>query len=72
MYIILKHNPIYKPGKLCLQHVIFEVDKEDEFGYPIYKLDKENNYIIKEVVVHDVPYLKTEVISMINHLKDVK
>lgn len=72
MYIILKHNPVYKAGKLCLQHVIFEIDKEDEFGYPIYKLDKENNYIIKEVVLYDVPYLKTEVISMINHLKDVK
>lgn len=72
MYIILKHNPIYKPGKMCLQHVIFEIEKEDKFGYPIYKLDKENNYIVKEVVVHEVPYLKSEVISMINHIKDGK
>jgi len=70
LYIILKHNPRLKPGKLSLHHIIFETDGEDKFGYPITKLDSQNNPIVKDVVRYDVPYLKTEVIAMINWLHD--
>lgn len=70
MYIILKHNPIYKPGQLTLHHIIFEKEGEDQFGYPILKKDNEGNNIVKELVPYEVPYLKKEVISMINWLKE--
>jgi hypothetical protein len=70
MYIILKHNPRLKPGKLTLQHVIFEKLSEDEFGYPVTLYDGEGNPVVKEVVTYEVPYLKEEVITMINWLKD--
>jgi hypothetical protein len=72
MYVILKHNPRYKPGKMFLHHVIFEKIGEDKFGYPIPKLDADGNPIVKTVVPYEVPYLKAEVIAMINYIKDKK
>jgi len=69
MYIILKHNPQYKVGKQMLHHVIFEKDSEDEFGYPIVKKDTSGNPIVKTVVPYEVPYLKSEVIAMIDYIK---
>lgn len=67
LYIILRHNPMLKPGKLQLQHVSFEKEGEDKYGYPILRKDKDNNYIVKDVVIYDVPYLKTEVKNMIDY-----
>ena len=70
MYIIIKHNPKLKPGKLCLDHVIFESTGLDDMGNRIYKLDSDNKPIIKNIERHELPYLKTEVISIINYLKE--
>jgi hypothetical protein len=70
LYIILKHNPAYKPGKLMLHHIIFEKVGDDKFGYPILKKGPNGDPVVKEVVPYEVPYLKSEVISMINWLKD--
>jgi len=70
MYMILKHNPIYKPNKLVLHHILFEQQGEDEHGYPILKKDNEGNAIVKDVVPYELPYLKSEVIGMINWLKE--
>lgn len=72
LYIILKHNPIYKPGKLLLHHIIFDKAGDDQYGYPLLKLDQDKNPIVKEVVPYEVPYLKSEVVSMINWIKDNK
>ena len=70
MYIIQKHNPRYRPGKMFLHHVIFELEGHDKFGNPIPKKDSKDEAIVKEVIPYEVPYLKSEVISMINHIKD--
>lgn len=70
LYIILKHNPRLKVGKLSLHHIIFEEGGRDKYDYPIAKLDDQGNPIVKDVVVYDVPYLKAEVIAMINWLHD--
>ncbi len=70
MYMILKHNHNLKPGKLILHHIIFEEDGLDRFGYPIAKRNPQGEPIVKEVVPYEVPYLKSEVISMINWLHD--
>ena len=72
MYIIIKHNPRYKPGKLMLHHVIFEKQGEDKFGNPILLNDKNNEPIVKTVVPYEAPYMKSEVIAMINYLNDNK
>jgi hypothetical protein len=53
-----------------LHHVIFEKEGEDPFGYPITKKDDKGNPIVKTVVPYEVPYLKSEVISMIDHIKN--
>jgi hypothetical protein len=70
MYMIIKHNPKLKPGKLCLDHVIFEEDGVDEKGNKIHKLDIEGHPFIKEVVTYELPYLKSEVINIINQMKE--
>lgn len=69
MYIILKHNPKLKPGKLTIHHILFEEAGRDKFDNPITALDVNGDPIVKEVVTYDLPYLKSEVISIINTLK---
>ena len=70
MYIILKHNPKLKAGKLTIQHVSFEKEKDDKYGYPINKYDANGDPIIKEIKMYNLPYLKDEVRSLIMWIKD--
>jgi hypothetical protein len=70
MYIILKHNPKLKPGGLTIHHVIFEEQAKDKFGNPITALDANGDPIVKDIVPYELPYLKTEAISMIHWLED--
>ena len=69
MYIILKHNPKLKPGGLILDHVIFEDIGIDERGNKIHKLDADKNPIISKIERYELPYMKTEIISIIRHLE---
>tara|TARA_R110000868_G_scaffold91276_2_gene253180 strand:+ start:1003 stop:1818 length:816 start_codon:yes stop_codon:yes gene_type:complete len=70
MYIMLKHNPRLKPGKLTLQHVVFEKVEDDKYGYPVTAYSDIGDPIVKEIVIYEVPYMKQEVLDMINWLKD--
>lgn len=70
MYIMLKHNPKYKAGDMYIHHIIFEEVGKDEYGYPITKYADNGDPIVKEVIPIKVPYLKDEVISIINWLHD--
>jgi len=72
MYIILKHNPKLKPGKLIVQHVAFEKEGENDHGYPITRYDEQGEPIIKNIKIYDLPYMKDEVRSLIMWLKDKK
>jgi len=69
MYVMLKHNHILKPGKIQIHHITFEIEAEDEYGYPIVAVDQLGDPIVKEVVPYDLPYLKKEVQDMINYVK---
>ena len=61
MYIILRHNPNLKAGKLMIHHVKFEeADKKDKYGFPIILLDN-GEPIIKEIEYIELPYLKKEI-----------
>lgn len=70
MYIINKHNYNLRPGKIQIDHVVFEVEGENEDGYPIVALDAAGNPIVKEVKPMVVPYLKREVMAMFKWLDD--
>ena len=70
MYIILKHNPKLKPGKLTIHHVLFYTEGTDKFGNPITKLDDQGEPMVKKIVPYDLPYLKAEVINLIKHKQD--
>lgn len=73
MYIILKHNPNLSAGKLVLHHITFkEAPEKDEYGYPVTLRDYDNNPIVNQVTPYEVPYLRAEVVSMLNHLKNSK
>ena len=70
MYIILKHNPKLKPGKLTIHHVLFYTEGNDSFGNPITKLDENGEPLVKKIVPYDLPYLKDEVVNLIKHYQD--
>jgi hypothetical protein len=71
MYIILKHNPTFKPGKLVLHHIQFEEeDQKDEHGYPVMKKSPNGDFIIKNIIPYEMPYLKSEVMSVLMWYKD--
>ena len=69
-YIIKKHNPKLKIGDLTIQHVIFEKEGDDEHGYPITKYNDQDEPIIKDIKIYNLPYLKQEVQSLVMWLKD--
>ena len=61
MYIIQRHNPNLKAGKLTIHHVKFEeADKKDKYGFPIILLDN-GEPIINEIEYIELPYLKKEI-----------
>ena len=70
LYMILKHNPHLKPGTLTMEHIVFEQESEDQYGYPIYKKEVNGDFIVKEIRPYNIPYLKTEVLSMIAFLRE--
>ena len=70
MYIIIKHNPKLKPGKIHIHHVKFEEEGKDDYGYPITKYTPEGDPVIKEIIQMPIDYLKDEVISIIHWLYD--
>jgi hypothetical protein len=70
MFIILKHNPRLEPGVMTLHHIIFEEAGRDKHDNPITARDVNGDPIVQDIVQYDVPYLKTEVIQLINWLKD--
>jgi hypothetical protein len=72
MYIILKHNPKLKPGRIFIHHISFEIEAEDDWGYPIIKKDENGEPILKEVKPIPVPYLVDEVLAIMHYLHDNK
>ena len=68
-YIIRKHNPKLKIGKLTVQHVKFKQIGEDKYGYPINE-HINGEPILEEIKMYELPYLKQEVISIVNWLKN--
>jgi len=72
MYIILKHNPKLKAGRMYIHHVLFEQETENEWGYPVVKTDSNGDPIVKEVVPLLIPYLIDEVLAIFHYIQDNK
>lgn len=70
-YIIKKHNPKLKIGKLIVQHVKFKQLGKDKNGYPINE-HINGEPVLDEIKMYELPYLKAEVIALINWLKQKK
>ena len=68
-YIIKKHNPKLKVGKLNIQHVKFIQVGTDKNGYPINE-HVNGEPVLDTVKMYELPYLKDEVRSLIMWLKE--
>jgi hypothetical protein len=68
-YIIKKHNPKLKVGNLTIQHVKFKQIGKDKNGYPINE-HVNGEPVLEEITMYDLPYLKNEVIAIINWIKN--
>lgn len=71
-YIITRHNPTINVGKLIIEHVKFVEEALDKYGYPIYAKDSNGDYIVKEVEIIEVPYMKREIVTLLTWLKEQK
>lgn len=71
-YMISRWNPLVNIGKLIIEHVRFEEEGLNKYGYPIYKKDANGEFIVREVEIIEVPYLRSEVITLFNYLKSNK
>ena len=58
------------PGRIFIQHISFEEEGKDEFGYPITKYLDNGDPIVKDLTLMAVPYLYDEVLAIINYIKD--
>jgi len=72
LFIILKHNPKLSAGGLTIHHILFEETGKDRFGNPITAVDNNGDFVVKDIVQYDLPYLKTEAIAMIHWLENNK
>lgn len=66
MYMILKHNPLFKPGKLTINHVIFEEHARNKFNQRSVVLDENKKPIVKQVINHTVPYYANEAKAIVD------
>ena len=70
-YIIKKHNPKLKIGKLTIQHVKFKEVGKDSNGYPINE-HVDGEPVMETIKMYDLSYLKSEINSLITWLKTNK
>jgi ATP-dependent helicase/DNAse subunit B len=70
MYMIIKHNPKLKPGKMIIEHIVFEEAGKDAYDNRVVLYDELGEPLVNKIVEYNVPYLKDEVINIINNLKD--
>ena len=68
--MILKHNPKLKPGEMIIEHIVFKEAGKDAYDNRVVLYDVSGEPVVDEIVKYTVPYLKTEVINIINKLRD--
>lgn len=66
-YMVLYNNPGMVVDKLIIEHVMFKVARWDKFGYPVYQVDDNDEYIIESKKDIQVPYLSREIRYMLEH-----
>lgn len=71
-YMIQRHNPSYEVGDLYIHHIKFEEEGRDKYDYPIYKRNEYGDPIVKEVIPMKLPYLRAEVVQLIEWAKNNK
>lgn len=70
MFMILFHNKNLRPGKLEIEHVEFEINKLDTYGYPIAMLDKLGNPIVSKVTKIPLEYKEKDTRLCLEYLRE--
>ncbi len=68
--MIIKHNPRLKPGKMIIEHILFKEAGKDAYDNRVVLYDQFGEPVVDKIIQYEVPYLKTEVINIINKLRD--
>jgi hypothetical protein len=68
--MILKHNPRLRAGKMIIEHIVFKEAGRDAYDNRVVLYDEMGEPVVDKIVQYDVPYLKEEVINVINMLKE--
>jgi hypothetical protein len=59
-----------RAGKMIIEHIVFKEAGRDAYDNRVVLYDEFGEPVVNSVVEYEVPYLKNEVISIINKLKD--
>ena len=70
MYMILKHNPRMRAGKMIIEHIVFKEAGRDAYDNRVVLYDEFGEPVVDKIVQYDVPYLKEEVINIIKVLTE--
>jgi hypothetical protein len=70
MYIILKHNPRLKPGKLVIEHIVFKEAGKDAYDNRVVFYYDKGQPVVDKIVQYNLSYLKDDVINIIKYLSD--
>lgn len=68
-YCIQRHNPRLTHVDLAVEHIKFELEGEDKFGYPIVLRHINGDPVVKEIELVQLPYLLKEVKAVLEWLK---
>jgi hypothetical protein len=55
---------------MIIEHIVFEEAGKDAYDNRVVLYDEFGEPVVNNIVEYEVPYLKNEVISIINMLKD--
>jgi hypothetical protein len=69
--LILMKNTALKPGKLTLIHVLFELEGQDPYGFPIIKTEN-GIEVVKEIVHYEVPFLEKEAVLCLKKIMSLR
>lgn len=68
MWILLQNNPTYKPGNIVINHVQFEIESTDKYGFPTILMGADGYPVVKSTTKHPVTYIPREIENGIDYL----
>jgi hypothetical protein len=68
LWVILQNNPELLPGNIVINHVQFEIESTDQFGFPRILMGSDGYPVVKSTTKHPVTYMPREIENGIDYL----